>query len=53
MNEMMTHMFYSHVIDPRRRKEKMDAQMIREDHSAVSNLPQEGSSRIQIARGHE
>ena len=51
MNEMMTHMFFSHAIDPRRRKEKMDAQMIREDHSAVANLPQEGYQREFRSRG--
>lgn len=38
--DVMSHAFYSNV-DPRRRQELKDSQMIGEDHNAMANLPTE------------
>jgi hypothetical protein len=37
---------YRNPIDPRRMPEVADSRMIREDHSAMSNLPQESINRL-------
>lgn len=39
--KMMRHAFYG-AIDPRRRKEQSDFDMVQEDHTKVANLPENG-----------
>lgn len=39
-------------VDPRRRQEMMDGMMIREDHHAIANMPQEVVYRSYPKAGH-